>query len=185
MIRCSVMYKLWESSWRDDAVILDTKRDLYADPSRVRKINHVGKYYKCEGPSLVEPSPQRTPLIYQAGTSTAGVAFAGKNAEAVFLMGPTPKKVRAAVDQLRATAAKEGRDPQSIKMIVKLLLIVGKTDEEARKKDEELRSYASNEGAAVLFGGWLGEDLKAYDEEQDLTLVNNPAIKNIVKGYSL
>lgn len=89
----SVLYKLWESSWRPDAVVLDRDRDIYADPSRVRKINHSGKYYKSEGPSLVEPSPQSTPLIYQAGTSSAGVAFAGTHAEAVFLMGPTPKKV--------------------------------------------------------------------------------------------
>lgn len=57
------------------------------------------------------------------------------------------------VDNLRATAAKGGRDPQSIKMIVKLLLIVAPTDAEAKAKDAELRAYASNEGAAVLFGG--------------------------------
>lgn len=50
--------------------------------------------YKVDGPSLVEPSPQRMPLIYQAGTSSAGVAFAGRHAEAVFLMGPNPKTVR-------------------------------------------------------------------------------------------
>ncbi|KAF7981356.1 hypothetical protein HWV62_33815 [Athelia sp. TMB] len=180
----NVLYKLWESSWRSDAVVLDRERDLYADPSRVRKIQHSGKYYKVDGPSLVEPSPQRTPLIYQAGTSSAGVAFAGKHAEAVFLMGPNPKKVRVHVDNLRATAAKAGRDPQSIKMIVKLLLIVAPTDEEARAKDAELRSYASNEGAAVLFGGWLGEDLSVYSDDQDLREVENPAVKNIVKGYA-
>ena len=89
-----VLYKLWESSWRTDAVVLDRERDLYADPTRVRKINHSGKYYKSEGPNLVEPSPQGSPLIYQAGTSTAGVEFAGKHAEAVFVTGPTPKKVQ-------------------------------------------------------------------------------------------
>jgi len=180
----NVLYKLWESSWRPDAVVLDRNRDLYADPTRVRKIYHSGKYYKVEGPNLVEPSPQGSPVIYQAGTSSSGVAFAGRHAEAVFVMGPTPKKVRAHVDNLRATAAKAGRDPQSIKIIVKLLVIVAPTDEEAKAKDAELRSYASNEGAAVLFGGWLGEDLSVYDENTDLREVANPAIKNIVKGYA-
>src|ERR1700685_2092438 len=80
-----VLYKLWESSWRTDAVVLDRERDLYADPTLFRKINHSGKYYKTEGPNLVKPSPQGSPLIYQAGTSTAGVEFAGKHAEAVFV----------------------------------------------------------------------------------------------------
>ncbi|KIM77132.1 hypothetical protein PILCRDRAFT_12306 [Piloderma croceum F 1598] len=180
----TVLYKLWESSWRTDAVVLDRERDLYADPTRVRKINHCGKYYKTEGPNLVEPSPQGSPLIYQAGTSTAGVEFAGKHAEAVFVTGPTPKKVRAHVDNLRAAASKAGRDPQSIKLLVKLLVIVAATDGEAQKKESELRSYASNEGAAVLFGGWLGEDLSVYDEDKDLREVDIPAIKNMVKGYA-
>ena len=89
-----MLYKLWESSWRPDAVVLDRNRDLYADPTRVRKIYHSGKYYKVEGPNLVEPSPQGSPVIYQAGTSSSGVAFAGRHAEAVFVMGPTPKKVQ-------------------------------------------------------------------------------------------
>lgn len=31
---------------------------------------------------------------------------------------------------------------------------------------------------------WLGEDLSIYSAEQDLRLVDNPAVKNIVKGYA-
>lgn len=87
-------------------------------------------------------------------------------------------------------------------MIVKLLVIVAPTDEEAKVKEADLRKYASNEGAAVLFGGyvflsvgvpqvsltvvgrWLGEDLSIYADDQDLRDVENPAIRNIVKGYA-
>lgn len=89
----SVLYKLWESSWRDDAVVLDVATDTYADPSRIRKIHHKGPFFQVEGPSFVEPSPQRTPLLYQAGSSSAGIAFGARHAEAVFMSGPVAKKV--------------------------------------------------------------------------------------------
>jgi len=89
----AVLYKLWESSWRDDAVVLDKERDLYADPARIRKIHHKGKYFDVEGPGFVEPSPQGSPVIFQAGSSKAGISFGARHAEAVFMSGPSAKKV--------------------------------------------------------------------------------------------
>ena len=67
-----VTYKLWEGSWEDDAVLRDKERGVYADPAKIHKINHVGKHYEVAGPHLSEPSPQRTPLLFQAGSSTRG-----------------------------------------------------------------------------------------------------------------
>ena len=148
-----VLYKLWEASWRGDAVVLDVARDVYADPSRIRKIHHSEKYFNVEGPAFVEPSPQRTPLLYQAGSSTAGIRFGAKHAEAVFMSGPNTKKVRAQVDALRSAARDQGRDPFSIKVLVKVLVIVDETDEKAQAKYDEYESLASREGAKVLFGG--------------------------------
>src|ERR1700722_14121755 len=73
-----VLYKLWEGSWDDDAVQADKSRRVYTDPAKVRYITPPGKFYRVAGPPLCEPSPQRTPLLYQAGVSDAGRAFAGK-----------------------------------------------------------------------------------------------------------
>ena len=87
-----MLYKLWESSWRPDTVVLDRNRDLYADPTCVCKIYHSGKYYKVEGPNLVEPSPQGLPVIYQAETSSSRVAFAGRHAEHCFRHGPNSQE---------------------------------------------------------------------------------------------
>lgn len=89
-----MLYKLWESSWRDDAVVRDVARDLYAEPNRIRKIHHKGKYFDVEGPSLVEPSPQGSPVIFQAGSSSSGIGFGARHAEAVFMSGPSAQKVR-------------------------------------------------------------------------------------------
>jgi len=80
-----VVYKLWEGSWRDDAVKKNKETGQYADPDLIRQIHHKGKYFNVPGPHLSEPSPQRTPFLFQAGTSKAGKAFGAKHAEAIFV----------------------------------------------------------------------------------------------------
>jgi alkanesulfonate monooxygenase SsuD/methylene tetrahydromethanopterin reductase-like flavin-dependent oxidoreductase (luciferase family) len=64
-----VLYKLWEGSWAEDAVIEDVENDAYVDPERVRQINHHGRFFDLETRHIVDPSPQRTPFLFQAGTS--------------------------------------------------------------------------------------------------------------------
>ena len=83
-----VTYKLWEGSWDEDALLQDRVTGIHADYDKVHRINHEGPRYRVEGPHLVSPSPQRTPLLFQAGASEAGRTFAAKNAEAVFIQSP-------------------------------------------------------------------------------------------------
>ena len=80
-----VTYKLWEGSWEEDAVLRDTARGVYADPAKIHAIDHAGDYYEVKGPHLAEPSPQRTPLLFQAGSSERGREFAATHAECVFM----------------------------------------------------------------------------------------------------
>lgn len=176
---------LRQSSWRDDAVKLDKSSIVYTDPSLVRKINHSGKYYTVPGPHICEPSPQRTPVIMQAGTSKAGKAFAAKNAEAIFVAGHSPSVVAKNIAEIRAAAKNEyGRDPSSIKFLAMLCPIIGKTQEEAEAKYEEYLSYGSEDGALALFGGWTGIDLAQYDDDQELRHVESNAIRSAVEGWS-
>ena len=100
-----VMYKLWEGSWDVDAVVNDPDDGVYADPRKVHDINHIGKRYDVEGFNLMEPSPQRTPVLAQAGGSPAGLDFASRHAELMFLSAATPEAIAVQV-QYRA---REGR----------------------------------------------------------------------------
>ena len=93
-------------------------------------------------------------------------------------------QIRVQVDALRAAARNEGRDPHAIKVLLKILVIVEATDEKAQAKKDELFALASTEGAKVLFGGWIGEDLAEYSAEQDLREYGAPAVKNIARGYA-
>ncbi|KAJ5769813.1 uncharacterized protein N7511_001864 [Penicillium nucicola] len=180
-----VTYKLWESSWRQDAVIRDRERGIYTDPKGVRQINHQGKYFTVPGPHLTQPSPQRTPVILQAGTSKAGKTFAAQHAEAIFVAGHSPAVVAKNVKEIRELAASEyGRDPQSIKFLALLCPVLGRTESEAKDKFESYRSLGSIDGALALFGGWTGIDLDKYGDDEELRHVESNAIRSAVEGWS-
>ncbi|KAI0140598.1 luciferase-like domain-containing protein [Pestalotiopsis sp. NC0098] len=180
-----VTYKLWQSSWRDDAVKLDREKRIYTDPSLVRQINHVGEYYNVPGPHICQPSPQRTPVILQAGTSKAGKTFAARNAEAIFVAGHSPSVVAKSIAEIRLMAKEEfTRDPSTIKFLALLCPIIGKTPEEAQAKYDDLIQYGSEDGALALFGGWTGIDLAQYDDDQELRHVESNAIRSAVEGWS-
>jgi alkanesulfonate monooxygenase SsuD/methylene tetrahydromethanopterin reductase-like flavin-dependent oxidoreductase (luciferase family) len=86
-----IVYKLWEGSWEDEAVLRDRARRVFARPEKVYRIQHDGRHFQIDAIHLCEPSPQRTPLIYQAGASSRGRQFAATHAECVFINGaPTP-----------------------------------------------------------------------------------------------
>ncbi|KAF7932099.1 uncharacterized protein EAE97_009120 [Botrytis byssoidea] len=180
-----VTYKLWEASWRDDAV-QPPGSSSYADPKGVRQINHKGKYFNVPGPYLCEPSPQRTPFLFQAGTSSAGKKFAATHAEAIFLNAHTPELIRPSVDSIRSQAKELGRDPASIKIVAGLLVIVAETDEKAQEKFEKLASYGDREGALSLFGGWSGYDLSSYGDDEDFRFIESapPAVRSMVNHWA-
>ncbi|EMR67594.1 putative dibenzothiophene desulfurization enzyme a protein [Eutypa lata UCREL1] len=180
-----VIYKLLESSWRDDAVKLDRKAGVYTQPDLVRQIDHEGKFFKVPGPHICQPSPQRTPLLLQAGTSRAGKQFAAQHAEAVFVSAHAPAVCAKNIAELRQLAKAEfGRDPASIKVLALVTAILGETEEEAQAKLADYRQYASHEGALALFGGWTGIDLNKYGDEEELRHVESNAVKSTVEGYA-
>lgn len=171
------MYKLFESSWRDDAVVLDKERGIYTDPSRVREINHKGKYYTVPGPHICQPSPQRTPLLLQAGTSRAGKAFAAQHAEVVFVAGLGPSVVAKNIAEMRSLAEGYGRKRDDIKFLAMICPIIGRTEDEARAKYVDYMQYMDMDGALALFGGWTGVDLSVYGDDEEMRNVESNAIR--------
>jgi FMN-dependent oxidoreductase (nitrilotriacetate monooxygenase family) len=129
-----VLYKLWEGSWDDDAVIRDRARGIYTDPAKVRYINHRGEHFRVAGPHLSEPSRQRTPVLFQATGSGAGMEFAGRHAEVVFTGGLTTEQVRRNIANMRARAVAHGRKPEDIRFIVQAGIITGRSDLEVTDK---------------------------------------------------
>jgi FMN-dependent oxidoreductase (nitrilotriacetate monooxygenase family) len=172
-----VCYKLWEGSWEDGAVIRDVESGVYTDPAKVHDINHAGKYFKVPGAHLCDPSPQRTPFLFQAGASARGRKFAATHAEAVFLIGTNPKDVRPIVDQYRILAAEQGRDPRSLNIIIMLTPIVAETDALAQQKLAKIKERAQVDAALALWGGWTGIDLAGADPDKPLDQFRGDGIR--------
>ncbi|ALR12597.1 5,10-methylene tetrahydromethanopterin reductase [Mycobacteroides saopaulense] len=178
-----VLYKLWEGSWEDDAVIRDTARGVFTDPDKVHHIGHEGTHFTVPGVHLVEPSPQRTPVIYQAGSSPRGVRFAAENAEAVFTAAPTKELLRQTVTTIRRELELAGRDPYSAKIFNLTTVITGENSEAAHAKHRELLSYGSAEGALVFMSGWMGVDLARYGLDEPIGNVDSNAILSAVAAF--
>lgn len=179
-----VVYKLLEGSWEDDAIEANKKIGTWTNPDKVHAIDHAGKYFKCRGPNLVGPTPQRTPFLLQAGASKAGKDFAARHSEAMFLPGMIPEKTRAIVNDMKAQLVAKGRTEDSIKFIAGIFIVVDETDEKAQAKFEDLLQYADLEGTAALFGGWTGTDLSKFSDDEDFKFSGPPAIQSMISAWT-
>jgi FMN-dependent oxidoreductase (nitrilotriacetate monooxygenase family) len=179
-----VVYKLWEGSWEDDAVLRDRARRVFADPARIHRIRHEGQFYRVDAIHLCEPSPQRTPVLYQAGASTRGRAFAAAHAECVFINGPSRQVVAALVADLRRRAAANGRDPAELLIFTLATVITGKSEAEACAKHAEYRRYADPEAALALFSGWTGVDFAKFRPDEELRYIETEATRSSLASFT-
>jgi FMN-dependent oxidoreductase (nitrilotriacetate monooxygenase family) len=159
-------YKLWEASWEDGAVLRDRQGRRFADASKIHRICHEGPHFKVDAIHLCEPSPQRTPVLFQAGASKRGRDFAARHAECVFINGPSKKVVGNIVSDLRARAVAAGRSPGDLVIFSMMTVITDTTPKAARAKYRDYLGYASEEGALALMSGWTGLDFGAMDPDQ-------------------
>src|SRR5580693_9409271 len=129
-----VVYKLWEGSWENDAALRDRARGIFADPKKVHRVQHEGKNFRLDAIHLCEPSPQRTPVLYQAGTSPRGRQFAAQHAECVFINGSSGKVIGNIVTDIRRRAAACGHDPAQILIFTIMTVNTAATHEAAQEK---------------------------------------------------
>jgi long-chain alkane monooxygenase len=176
-----VAYKLWEASWDDHAVIDDPRRRRYVDPGLVRPIEHHGQYYDVAGPHMCEPSPQRTPLLLQAGASQAGRDFAARHAEGVFLIAPSLDVAREYARDIRRRAVAHGRAPDDLFFLQGAWFVIGDTTAQARRRERELIEAASPEGLLVDLSAKLGLDLSRLDLDAPLDDLHAPGVQGIIE----
>jgi long-chain alkane monooxygenase len=160
------VYKLWEASWEDGAVLRDRHGRRFADASKIHRILHEGPHFKVDAIHLCEPSPQRTPVLFQAGASKRGRDFGARHAECIFINGPSKQVVAPIVADLRARAAAAGRDPRDLVIFCMMTVITDTTPKAARDKYQDYLSHASEEGALALMSGWTGLDFGSMSPDQ-------------------
>lgn len=173
-----LVYKLWEGSWEDGAAHRDKAARVFADPAKVHRIHHEGPYYRLDGYHLCEPSIQRTPLLFQAGTSARGQQFAARHAEAIFISAQDKATTRQLVQNLRAQAVQAGRRPDDIKIYAGIAAVVGATAREAQEKFDDYWHYASAEAGLAHFASSVNVDFARYGLDEPIDYSRGDAIQS-------
>ncbi|RAR54935.1 FMN-dependent oxidoreductase (nitrilotriacetate monooxygenase family) [Paraburkholderia unamae] len=180
----SGLYRLWEDSWADDAVLRDRATGRFADASRIRAIRHEGPHYPFEAIHLSEPSPQRTPVLYQAGASPRGLAFATRHAECLFLPNNGVEATASKVRRIETLLAEHGRSRRDVRLLSSVVVIVAPTRNEAQARYASYRRYAQPLAALAQLASATGIDFSRYAPDEPIVAQAGNAIQSAVAGLS-
>jgi FMN-dependent oxidoreductase (nitrilotriacetate monooxygenase family) len=172
-------YKLWDS-WDPDAIVADRASGVFADPAKVREVEHAGEFFRCRGRSFVFRSPQGRPVLWQAGSSDRGRDFAARHAEAIFAVHPNVERMREYTDDLdMRLRTRFDRDVNSVKRIYGVQTVVGLTRSEAQEKYQRIRECIPLEGAMAWISGHFGPDFSKYDPNEIVQNIEIPGIQGL------
>ncbi|WP_138754081.1 LLM class flavin-dependent oxidoreductase [Paenibacillus sinopodophylli] len=152
---------LWDS-WEDDAFVRDKESGVFFDPTKLHTLNHKGEYFAVQGPLNIARSKQGHPVIFQAGSSESGKKLAGKAADAVFTGHENIEDAKAFYKDVKDRAVAEGRSVDDIVILPGIGPIIGRTEEEAEAKYQELAGLVTIENAL----NYLGRFFEHHDFSQ-------------------
>ena len=170
-----VCQKLW-NSWDVDAVKMDHEDGIFADPEKVNRIEHTGRFFKSRGPLNVTRSPQNGPAIFQAGTSPKGQDFAVKYADAIFAIQPRAEDAANYFNSIKSQMTNIGRDPDACKILFGMQPIIGSSETEAREKQEEHNALVPLEGGMAILSAHLDFDLSKIPADALMSERNEPEL---------
>jgi long-chain alkane monooxygenase len=152
-----VACKLWDSI-EADALVLDRDRGIYVDPEKVHRIDHRGRYFNVRGPLPALPSPQRRPVIIQAGLSGPGMSLAANYAELQFSTRRTLPSMKQHRQSLDAALAAAGRKPREIGILWSIRIQVAESDADAEEKERRYLDSIPPEAGLVEMSAQYGVD---------------------------
>lgn len=162
--------KLW-ASWEPDAVVMDRDTRVYADPAKVHRIDHEGKYFRSRGPLNVAPLPNGDPVVVAAGQSDRGIEFCARHAEAVFGIQFNTAAMKRQRDKLQTALVAHGRDPGSVPILWGVFPIVGETEEAAKAKHRMIQEIVPPEGGLAFMSSHFGIDAAKFPLDSPLESV--------------
>ena len=171
-----VCQQLW-NSWDEDAVVMDRQNAVFADASKVHRIEYEGRFYSSRGPLNVVRSPQNGPALIQAGTSPKGIDLAAKYADAVFAIHPRPQDAASYYSNIKNRVAALGRDPEHCAILFGAQPIIGGSEAEALEKQEEHNNLVPLEGGMALLSGHLNFDLSTLSPDDEMMSRTEPELQ--------
>lgn len=156
-----VVRGLWDC-WDDGAIVADKATGRFIDASKVRSLDHKGRFFKVKGPLNMARAPQGHPVLIQAGGSPSGLELAARTADVVFSVVQELAPARRAYADLKGRMAKYGRAPESLAVLPGVMTIVGDTDAQAREDLAKLQSWLTPTNALTLVASRLGYDVSGH-----------------------
>lgn len=172
-----VCLKLW-ASVEPDAFAWDRETGIVADPDKVHAINHKGDFFSVAGPLAVVPSPQRRPVIVQAGVSPRGMQAAAKFADLLFASSPGKEKQVTHRQRIDAAFAAEGRDLAKAGIVWDVVLIVGETEAEAKRRHAMLANALPREALPVWLSHHSGFDMSKLPATFTIAEINAEIVRS-------
>jgi FMN-dependent oxidoreductase (nitrilotriacetate monooxygenase family) len=154
----------WDS-WEDDAIVLDRARGVFADPAKVHRLDHRGKWFRSRGPFTVPRSPQGRPVLIQAGQSGRGRRFAARWGDLVFVIFPGLPFARQAYREIKDEVVRLGREPAHVIVAPAIYCVVGETAGEAEDKAAYIDGLAHPLDSLVLLSEVLNYDFAAREPD--------------------
>jgi FMN-dependent oxidoreductase (nitrilotriacetate monooxygenase family) len=158
---------LWEG-WQPDTLILDQANGRFADPSKVRRADYVGKYVRTRGPLSIPRSPQVRPVFLQAGASPRGREFAARWAEAIFCSPHSKADAQEFYTDIKRRMEIYGRPPRSCAVLPSIAVVLGETESIAQEKADYLNNLIDPELVLATNSQMLGVDLSRHETEADV-----------------
>lgn len=157
-----VVRGLWDT-WEDDAFVRDAAAGLYFRPDALHRVHHQGRKFAVQGGLQAPRPPQGYPVLVQAGSSDDGQELAAATAELVFTAQQTVQEARTFYQSLKGRLAAHGRGPDALKILPGVSPYVGRSEQEAREKYEQLQGLIDPVVGVGLVSAFLGHvDLSHY-----------------------
>jgi FMN-dependent oxidoreductase (nitrilotriacetate monooxygenase family) len=157
-----VVRGLWDT-WDEGAVVADKISGTFLDASKVRPLNHKGRFFSVQGALNIQRCPQGHPVIIQAGGSPPGQELSARSADLVFsVVNGDPAAAKAAYDGLKQRVVKHGRAPAAVAILPGVMPIIGETEEQAKEQLDLLQSWLTSTNALTLVSQRLGHDISGY-----------------------
>ncbi|MGH7096250.1 MAG: LLM class flavin-dependent oxidoreductase [Stellaceae bacterium] len=156
-----VVKGLWDC-WGENAIIADKTSGVFLDPTRVRPLNHKGRFFQVKGPINTARCPQGHPVIIQAGGSPSGLELAARTADVVFSVVQELAGAKAAYADLKGRLARYGRRPDQLAVLPGVMPIIGASEAEARDKLSLLQSWLTPTNALTLVSSRIGYDVSGF-----------------------
>jgi N-acetyl-S-(2-succino)cysteine monooxygenase len=178
-----VVKGLWDT-WDEDAVVGDKKTGTFLEASKVRPLNHKGRFFSVKGPLNIQRSPHGDPLIIQAGGSAPGQELSARTADLVFsVVNGDKESAKAAYDSLKTRVIKHGRAPDAVSILPGVMPIVGETDQQAKEQLDRLQSWLTPTNALALVSNRIGFDISGFP--LDGPVPEFPAATNRGQSFSV